>query len=522
MEAEDALDLPASGSSCLELQTNGLESGIRSPEANLLVGNQENMERDLDRVEESFRTVGGEISSEQVSHVVAVDEKVCVQKETLIHSATLDVSSDLGVKRLHQQQPTVHVYFKHLTRASKQKLESLLQQWSEWDAEYTSQAQEQEQPLESGEETYFSALRVGLQKTSSVSFWIDNQTGPKPLEEFVLVESSTTPLYDRKFALGSNSANGSNSLQGGVEIIDYNPPRCFNCGGYSHSLRECLKPFDRSAVNSARKLQKSKRNLNSGSRLPSRYYQKTQSGKYDGLKPGTLDAETRQLLNLGELDPPPWLNRMREIGYPPGYLAPEDDHMSGITIFGDNMEETREEIESEDGEILEKANPPEPQMKMTVEFPGINAPLPENADEWLWEASAPSHRSSRSNNNRWQQRTSRGHDCRDDDQFGFESSSYPPRYGSRSDYGYGSKDRRSRSRSPIMERSLTERSKRDYYSSRDPDFVDRNRNRDRNRGWDRDIDWDRDDRNRDRGDRDRDWDRDRDDRDWSYRLSSRR
>lgn len=24
-----------------------------------------------------------------------------------------------------------------------------------------------------------------------------------------------------------------------------------------------------------------------------------------------------------ELDPPPWLNRMREIGYPPGYLGTE-------------------------------------------------------------------------------------------------------------------------------------------------------------------------------------------------------
>ncbi|CAN7128226.1 unnamed protein product [Brassica rapa subsp. narinosa] len=508
----------------------------------------ESMGRDLDLVEENLTTVGGEISAEQV---VAVDEKLCIHKET-----ALDVSSDLGVTRLpqtvsDQQQPTVHVTFKHLTRASKQKLENLLQQWSEWEAEYTSLAQDQEQPLESGEETFFPALRFGLKKTSSVSFWIDNQTGPKPLEEFVLVESSTTPLYDRKFSLGSNSAGGPISLQGGVEIIDDDPPRCFNCSGYSHSLRECPKPFDRAAVNSARKLQKSKRNQNAGSRLPSRYYQKAQSGKYDGLKPGTLDAETRQLLNLGvtvlnlslciilalcwiltvsfplvkELDPPPWLNRMREIGYPPGYLAPEDDHMSGITIFGDEMEETREEIESEDGEILEKTNPPEPQMKMTVEFPGINAPLPENADEWLWDAAAaPSHRSSRSNNNRWQQRTSRGHDYRDDDQLGFEPSSYPPRYGSRSDYGYGSKDRRSRSRSPIMERSLTERSKRDYYSSRDSDFVDRDRNKDRNRGWDRDRDWDRDDRNRDRGDRDRDrdWDRDRDDRDWSYRLSSRR
>lgn len=46
------------------------------------------------------------------------------------------------------------------------------------------------------------------------SFWIDDQTGPKSLEEFVLVESSTTPLYDRKFAIGLNSADGSRNLEG--------------------------------------------------------------------------------------------------------------------------------------------------------------------------------------------------------------------------------------------------------------------------------------------------------------------
>ncbi|KAL3646090.1 hypothetical protein CASFOL_011270 [Castilleja foliolosa] len=35
-----------------------------------------------------------------------------------------------------------------------------------------------------------------------------------------------------------------------------------------------------------------------------------------------------------ELDPPPWLNRMREMGYPPGYLdVGAEDQPSGITIF---------------------------------------------------------------------------------------------------------------------------------------------------------------------------------------------
>ncbi|KAF9593675.1 hypothetical protein IFM89_024492 [Coptis chinensis] len=51
-----------------------------------------------------------------------------------------------------------------------------------------------------------------------------------------------------------------------------------------------------------------------------RYYQSSHGGKYDEIRPGVLSSETRQLLGLGELDPPPWLRSMHEIGYPPGYL----------------------------------------------------------------------------------------------------------------------------------------------------------------------------------------------------------
>ncbi|RVW44818.1 hypothetical protein CK203_087107 [Vitis vinifera] len=89
-----------------------------------------------------------------------------------------------------------------------------------------------------------------------------------------------------------------------------------------------------------------------------------------------------------ELDPPPWLNRMREMGYPPGYLDPEEEEQpSGITIYAD--EEVKDE--QEDGEILETEYL-EPQRKMSVEFPGINAPIPKNADERRWAAGSRPHR----------------------------------------------------------------------------------------------------------------------------------
>nr|POF23446.1 hypothetical protein CFP56_07356 [Quercus suber] len=59
--------------------------------------------------------------------------------------------------------------------------------------------------------------------------------------------------------------------------------------------------------------------------------------------------------------------------------ADTEDQPSGITIYADG--ENKEE--QEDGEIVE-AGYPEPRRKMSVPFPGVNGPIPENANERLW------------------------------------------------------------------------------------------------------------------------------------------
>ncbi|XP_017619346.1 uncharacterized protein LOC108463877 isoform X1 [Gossypium arboreum] len=475
------------------LQLN--EGDIRNPQNNLIVeakvdntlaGDSSDMEIS-DEITEVLRVEKklDEVSSGAHSESFKVEEKLdgssmstkkrCLDLEngSPIQNHTMDGISVVKRPRMtfDDQQPSIRIVYNFLTRASKQKLEELLQKWSEWQAEHGSSLQENEL-TESGEKTYFPALRVGADKLSAVSFWIDDQRRNLHDMEFIPLDGNIVPLYDRGFAMGLTSADASSNLEGGLEIKD-EASRCFNCGSYSHSLKQCPKPRDNVAVNNARKQhQKSKRNQSAASRNATRYYQNSQGGKYDDLKPGVLGAETRQLLGLGEFDPPPWLNRMREIGYPPGYLAPDEDEPSGITIYADAEVDEGQE----DGEIAEMVQQPEPRMKMTVEFPGINAPIPVEADEKLWAPSRSSESfKSRSQShhrvNHSSESGSRGlerryfSDYEDEGVPGVDSrvsSSYPPRYGNYdSPYGFNSpRDPIPRPRSPTSGRSYYERGRR--------------------------------------------------------------
>ena len=52
--------------------------------------------------------------------------------------------------------------------------------------------------------------------------------------------------------------------------------------------------------------------------------------------------------------------------------------------------------EHEEGELPEQGSPtPPPRKRMTVEFPGINAPVPEKGDPWLWGSTQPPQSSGR-------------------------------------------------------------------------------------------------------------------------------
>ncbi|KAK9105553.1 hypothetical protein Scep_022397 [Stephania cephalantha] len=482
MGLEDFINLNASSNSCNEAEENevqcsinGLNAGDSSHTSNQLKDHADEKNSGLDDGDGGTGDGQDELDmeiDENVIHkplVLQEDIKIVetvssVKRINVVNSGDISENSSetmpkrsisghqaddtpiLGVKRARvahvDQEPSVHVKYNSLTRASKKKLEEVLQQWSEWHAQQKTSTNDTNETLESGEQTCFPALHFGKQKVSTVSFWVDNQTR-KEQDKFIPLDEDAVPLYDRGFVLGLTSADDLNNLEGGVETVDSS--RCFNCGSYSHSLKDCPKPRDNAAVNIARQQHKSKRGLISGPQNSSRYYQNSPGGKYDGLRPGFLGLETRKLLGLGELDPPPWLHRMREIGYPPGYLEPDDEGQpSGITIYADG----KTEEDQEDGELNERYNP-EPRKKKSVEFPGINAPIPENADERRWSslAEASSYETAKrrfySNSSRSSSDSARGHhgdmrlsrDYRDDGPPGCNNGSdlysppFIPRYG---------------------------------------------------------------------------------------------
>lgn len=151
-------------------------------------------------------------------------------------------------------------------------------------------------------------------------------------------------------------------------------------------------------------------------------------------------------------------------------LDPEDkDQPSGITIFSFDEEENKDD--TEDGEILDTDYQELPKKK-SVEFPGINGPIPGNADEKHWTAVQQSYDMSRERSNRrfnhssessgkYYQEQRWARDLRDDGPPGVDPttnpslSSYPPRY-SAYDSAYSSYSPRGNS----FDRSQSDRSRR--------------------------------------------------------------
>ena len=101
--------------------------------------------------------------------------------------------------------------------------------------------------------------------------------------------------------------------------------------------------------------------------------------------PGLLSAELRAILGMRDGDPPPYLPRMQQLGYPPGYLGDPD------AVLPEDEPLVLHESQAPDGEAVNRAqNGATRRSKVavpTVDFPGLNVPPPPGADlvAWGWQ-----------------------------------------------------------------------------------------------------------------------------------------
>ncbi|KAL3162131.1 hypothetical protein ABBQ32_009841 [Trebouxia sp. C0010 RCD-2024] len=103
-----------------------------------------------------------------------------------------------------------------------------------------------------------------------------------------------------------------------------------------------------------------------------------------GLQAGQLADETREALGLGPLDPPPWLDKMRQLGYPPMYK--HNKRKDELFIF-DDQTGSATTAASDAGASSRQAEGTLQQGQELVMFPGVNAPAPPGADARLWGVS---------------------------------------------------------------------------------------------------------------------------------------
>lgn len=157
---------------------------------------------------------------------------------------------------------------------------------------------------------------------------------------------------------------------------------CFNCGSSGHQLRDCPKPKDMAAINERRK--EFNQNNNQAMQSNQRYHADEVEERFAKYKPGVMSEELLMALGMDGNTIPPLIYRMRQLGYPPGWLKEAEMENSGLTLYDGNV--------SNDGNTMDSTNSQNISYDVSklVDFPGFNVPAPNKMkDEFMQYGSIP-------------------------------------------------------------------------------------------------------------------------------------
>ncbi|XP_038945166.1 zinc finger CCHC domain-containing protein 8 isoform X3 [Rattus norvegicus] len=116
-----------------------------------------------------------------------------------------------------------------------------------------------------------------------------------------------------------------------------------------------------------------------------RYHAEEVEERFGRFKPGVISEELQDALGVTDKSLPPFIYRMRQLGYPPGWLKEAELETSGLALYDGNDDA---DGETETGEIQNKNVTYD--LSKLVNYPGFNISTPRGIpDEWRMFGSIP-------------------------------------------------------------------------------------------------------------------------------------
>ncbi|KAH1180322.1 zinc finger CCHC domain-containing protein 8 [Mauremys mutica] len=164
-------------------------------------------------------------------------------------------------------------------------------------------------------------------------------------------------------------------------------PHCFNCGSEEHQMKDCPKPRNATRISEKRREFMEACGEASNQNFQQRYHADEVEERFGKFKPGIISEELQDALGVTDKSLPPFIYRMRQLGYPPGWLKEAELEDSGLALY-DGKDATGGETEDERPYQQNKCVTYD--VSKLINYPGFNMSTPSGiSDEWRIFGSIP-------------------------------------------------------------------------------------------------------------------------------------
>uniref|UniRef100_A0A286XP26 Zinc finger CCHC domain-containing protein 8 n=1 Tax=Cavia porcellus TaxID=10141 RepID=A0A286XP26_CAVPO len=199
------------------------------------------------------------------------------------------------------------------------------------------------------------------------NFCLDKLGQPLLNENPQLTEGWEIPKYQQVFS-------HIVSLEGQeIQVKAKRPkPHCFNCGSEEHQMKDCPMPRNAARISEKRKEYMDACSEANNQNFQQRYHAEEVEERFGKFKPGVISEELQDALGVTDKSLPPFIYRMRQLGYPPGWLKEAELENSGLALY-DGKDDA--DGETEVGEIHQNKSVTYDLSKL-VNYPGFNISTP--------------------------------------------------------------------------------------------------------------------------------------------------